>query len=920
MRTPFLGTLAAALCLGTLIRPGFAASYLQQAQNALRKGDLRTAQIELRNAVKSDPQDAQARFLLAEVQLQLGDPVAAEQQARAAAERGYDVSRTTPLIGQAMLMQNRAADLLRQFQPIGHDPKLDAEIMVDRGAAQLTLGQPDDARKSFGDAQKLDPTAIQPWIAGARLALVQHDIPAAQAQIDKALVLDSKSLDARLLKAELLAQGKDIAGAVTLLSQAINDTPPALPARVMRANLMIAKGKFQEAKTDDDAVLALQPQNVEALYLKAVLLHEAKNDQGANDILQRLQPLFDRMPRAYYLQAAVQEGLGLTRLAESSARDYVARAPHDPSGVMLLAQLENAIGRPDQAVPPLQRLVAAAPGNLQAQELLARSAIASGQPELAKAVLQKAVNVDPRQPLLQAQLGGLLVDLGEVDSGLTHLEAALALAPKSPQLADALFLAALKTGSPDHAAKELDIIRQDQGDSPEVQNLDGLLKLSRLDLAGAQAEFQATVKANPNFLPARINLARALFSAGDIGGYEQTLRDILAKDPASEPALNMLANWFVQQGHQDQALALLETAHKARPKNGPLTVALGNLYIRAGQAQKALNLIAPVAPNGVVGPQFLGLQAAAQLALKQTDQAKTTLNQILAQQPRNIAARRELVSLLIDSKDYEAARNVLQAGMAAMSNTYQFKLDFALIDLKAKGLQAALGTADQLYQEDRADADTPALKGDILMAAGQPAEAAKAYQQAATTPSRLLVLRRAGALQRANQPDAAEKTLLDWLSSHADDTLVMNTLAGLQLEQHQYAAAQAELQALLAKSPRDPAALNNLAWVDQQLNDPAAETLAKQAYILDPTPQTADTLGWILTSKGDASQGSYLLRQATAGSNDPRILYHYAVALKDTGDKAQALKLLQNVAAAQGDFEEKTDARHLISEMSNKGL
>jgi cellulose synthase operon protein C len=144
----------------------------------------------------------------------------------------------------------------------------------------------------------------------------------------------------------------------------------------------------------------------------------------------------------------------------------------------------------------------------------------------------------------------------------------------------------------------------------------------------------------------------------------------------------------------------------------------------------------------------------------------------------------------------------------------------------------------------------------------------------------------------------------------------MNTLASLQLEQHQYAAAQAQLQALLAKSPRDPAALNNLAWVDQQLNDPAAENLAKQAYILDPTPQTADTLGWILTSKGDASQGSYLLRQATAGSNDPRILYHYAVALKDTGDKARALKLLHNVTAAQGDFEEKTDAQHLISEMT----
>ena len=917
MRTPLLGTLAAALCVGALLQPGFAANYLQQAQSALRKGDLRTAQIELRNAVKSDPQNAQARFLLAEVQLQVGDPVAAEQQARAAQDRGYDITQTTPLIGQAMLMQNRAADLLRQFQPRGHNPKLDAEIMVDRGAAELALGQPDDARRSFEAAEELDPTAIQPWIAGARLALVQHDIPAAQAQIQKALALDNKSLDARLIKAELLARAKDVAGAVTLLNQAINDTPPALPARVLRANLLIAQGKFQEAKTDVDAVLALQPQNVEALYFKAVLLHEAKNDQAANDILQRLQPLFDRLPRGYYLQAAVRQRLGLTRLAEESARAYIARVPGDPNGVMLLAQLETMLGRPDQAVAPLQGLVALHPDNLQAQELLARSAMAAGQPGIAKAALQKAVGVDPRQPLLQAQLGGLLVDLGEVDSGLSHLQAALALAPKSPQLADALFLAALKTGTPDRAAKELDIIRQDQGNSPEVQNLDGLLKLSRLDLAGAESEFQAIVKANPDFLPARINLARALFSAGDTAAYEQILRDILARNPASEPALNMLTNWLVQQDHQDQAIALVETAHRAQPTNGPITLALGNLYIRAGEAQKALDLIAPATSGGAVAPQFLGLQAAGQLALKRTDQAKETLNQILAQQPRNITARRELVSLLVNSKDYDAARNVLQAGMAALPNTYQFKLDYALVDLKAKGLQAALATADQLYQQDRADPNTPALKGDVLIAASQPAEAAKTYQQAAAaTPSRLLALRLAGAEEQANQSDGAEKTLQDWLSSHPDDTVVMNALAALQLEQHQYPAAKAQLQALLAKSPRNATAINNLAWVEQQLNDPAAEHLAKQAYILDPTPETADTLGWILTTKGDASQGSYLLRQATAGSNDPRILYHYAVALKDTGDKAQALKLLHTVTAAPGTFQEKTDAQHLISEIT----
>src|SRR5579875_464645 len=144
MRAPLLTTVAVVLCLGAmpLAAPTAAlgADYLASAKAALSKGDLHTAEVQLRNAVRSDPQNADARFLLAQVELQLADAVGAEQQAREAEARGYDKTKTTPLIGQAMLQQGRAADLLKEFQPSGNNPKLDAEIMVDRGAAQLIQG------------------------------------------------------------------------------------------------------------------------------------------------------------------------------------------------------------------------------------------------------------------------------------------------------------------------------------------------------------------------------------------------------------------------------------------------------------------------------------------------------------------------------------------------------------------------------------------------------------------------------------------------------------------------------------------------------------------------------------------------------------------------------------------------------------
>ena len=60
-----------------------------------------------------------------------------------------------------------------------------------------------------------------------------------------------------------------------------------------------------------------------------------------------------------------------------------------------------------------------------------------------------------------------------------------------------------------------------------------------------------------------------------------------------------------------------------------------------------------------------------------------------------------------------------------------------------------------------------------------------------------------------------------------------------------------------------------------------------------------------------------LMRQAVAqAGSDPRILYHYAVALKNTGERDEAIKMLNAVVANKGQFSEKTDAQKLLDQLS----
>ena len=499
------------------------------------------------------------------------------------------------------------------------------------------------------------------------------------------------------------------------------------------------------------------------------------------------------------------------------------------------------------------------------------------------------------------------------------LEHTLELAPKLPAVGEALFFAALATGDMAKAGDALDRIRAAQGQTEIVGNLEGLFKLAQIDFPGAQAAFTDLVKKYPDFMPARINLARVDIMMGDRPGAEKILTDVLAKQPTAEPALSMMASDYIRSNRLQDATDLLERAHAAEPNQTRVTVTLGDLYIRGGTPQKALELAAAEKGPNASSTDIMSLRAAAYLALGQKKDARAAYTEILRNDGNVVGARRQLVALLVDAGDFESARNIITAGIAANPHNYQLFQDYVMIDLKSTGIDAALATADRLQSQDHDFPGIRALKGDIYLAANRPADAVTAFTAANNAnPSSLLVTRLAGALLRSGRADDADKLLLSWLDKHPEDMVAAEQVAEIDIATGKFDDAAKYLELLLKQKPHNPVALNNLAWVyQQQGNDAKAQTLARQAYVLSPSPQTADTLGWILTTGGNAERGVALLRQASSeGAADPRILYHYAVALKDTGNRDEAKKQLEAVVGNKDEFKEKAEAQKLLDDMA----
>jgi putative PEP-CTERM system TPR-repeat lipoprotein len=895
------------------------ADYLSTAKASLKKGDLKSAQIDLRNAVRDDPQNAEAHYWLGRVTFELGDPVASEREATAARDRGFDPHQAVPLLAQALLAQSKFDELLNTLKPEGKDPLLDASILVARGYAQVSLKRPEDAQKSFAEAEQVAPNAVEPLLADARLAVARADLAGAQAKIDRAIAAQPKSAEALLAKAQLLRLKNDVPGAIAVLDALVTDQPSIMQARLDRASLELSAGKNDAAKADIDTVLKGTPGNVQAIYLLAVMEAQSRNYKAADADLERISGYIGRIQRAFYLQAVVKEQLGQLEQAEEAARKYLGRAPNDLAAYKVLARIQFAKHRPDQVVDTLAKVAESGKSDAEAYDLLGRAYAATGRGAEAIQSFQKAETMAPNDVGVQTRLASVRMGMGDVDTAMGDLEHTLELAPKLPAVGEALFFAALATGDTAKAGDALAKIRTAQGETEIVGNLEGLFKLAQIDFPGAKTIFADLVQKYPDFTPAKINLARVDIMMGDRSAAEKILSDVLGKQATAEPAMSMMVSDYVQSNRLQDAIDLLERAHASDPNLTRVTVALGDLYIRSGTAQKALDLANAEKGANASSSDIMSLKAAAFLALGQKKDARAAYEEILKNDSNVIGARRQLVALLIEAGDFESARNVITAGIAASPRNYQLYQDFVMIDLKSTGMDAALATADRLQSQDRDFPGIKALKGDIYLAANRPADAVTAYTEAnAASPSSLLVTRLASALLRSGKGDDASKLLLDWLVKHGDDMVATEQLAEINIATNKYDDAVKYLELLLKQKPHDPVALNNLAWVyQQQGNDAKAQVLARQAYVLSPSPQTADTLGWILTTGGNPQSGVALLRQASGdGASDPRILYHYAVALKDTGNKDEAKKQLETVVAAKSEFKEKVEAQKLLDDMA----
>ncbi|KZC37000.1 hypothetical protein RHOFW510R12_27230 [Rhodanobacter sp. FW510-R12] len=242
----------------------------------------------------------------------------------------------------------------------------------------------------------------------------------------------------------------------------------------------------------------------------------------------------------------------------------------------------------------------------------------------------------------------------------------------------------------------------------------------------------------------------------------------------------------------------------------------------------------------------------------------------------------------------------------------------AFLKLQDHNLPGAIALAQTLQKQAPTRATGFSLEGDLYMANKSYREAAQAYQQGLKLRyDRPLVFKSFQALSESGA-NAPEGVLRDWLAKHPDDAATRLLLASYYLNRTQNALAAGQYEQVLKTYPSNVSALNNLAWIYTEQNNPKALALAERAYQLaSGSPDIADTYAWALIAHNQPKRAlPILLQAAKATPKTPAIQYHLAVAQARTGDPAGALGTLTTLQKSGADFQDKPAAEKLYRELT----
>lgn len=465
------------------------------------------------------------------------------------------------------------------------------------------------------------------------------------------------------------------------------------------------------------------------------------------------------------------------------------------------------------------------------------------------------------------------------------------------------------------------------------------LELRAGNLDKALEESTKALEASPQDARVLALHAGILDAEGQTAEAVEYYRKALTESPDSPEYAILLSSLLIKIDRSSEAISELRGFLKKHPNEPLVQFFLGRTYEQKGDLKSAA-LYMKMARDAQKDNVNLAIEYV-RVLLKQhrANDAKAVCTEILKKDPENKLVRKVMAQLLIGENKLEEALQHFEVLEKIEEDSTESQMSIALIQLERKNYDDAIRELNLVLAKnaDNTDAlyalaNAHAGKGNIDEAASKLMEIPsgdKNFERSRTYAA--FLYRQAGKLAEAeealkdviseNKPEAAtvmylaeiykqqgkleeaRETLADLIETDKDNDRLLYEYALVCYRLNDRTATLQTMSRILEINPKNPDALNFLAYDLAESGGDLHKALemAQKALEMKPNDGYAlDTLGWIQFKMGNIKDASATLRRAVSIVNDdPVVLEHYGDVLMAEGKPSEAIEVYKSIDPAK---------------------
>lgn len=537
----------------------------------------------------------------------------------------------------------------------------------------------------------------------------------------------------------------DTAGAIIQLKNALQQDRNMLAAHLLLAKAYLAEGDVGPAEVEFREALRLGVSRAEvAVPLGQIYLLQGKPNTLIDSIPANGLPVVARL-EVLVLRGKAYAALG--KMAEATSSFSDARALDPASATPLVAEVPVllAAGERDAARDAANRAVELAPSDPAAFN--ARASVAHAEGVLGEALkdYEHAIALQPDYVDARVARGGILIDLGRDAEARTDLEALANGAPTEPRVSYLLALLASRRGDSqaealylEEVARLVDVLPAEWiGGQEQILMVGALAHHAGRQYETARRYLDVLVVRFPRNLGARKLLGAVYVDSADYPQAISLLENVLRAQPDDPQALHLLGRAYLGMKRYAKATDLFEKAaaldhgdsrlqaslgfaHLGKGNaaaatrslqlafdkdQGELTLALplANLYMRGGEARKALDIAQRLNSALPDNPAALNLLGVVKGASADLVGARKAYVEALQKDPGFVSARLNLARVDVEEGRFAEARAAYADMVRANKRDATAMYEFALLERRAGRLEEALRWNEKAAAEQPSD-------------------------------------------------------------------------------------------------------------------------------------------------------------------------------------------------------------------------